>query len=347
MDPRHHRGQTCSSLELGHHRELYQRTLENQPMSRIALLVGIDHYPHDPLTGCAADAKALEQLLATNHDGSPNVLCKTLISGTGNAITRASLRDQISLLFSKSDAELALFFFAGHGFRHPEYGGHIVTPDATSGDEGVTMNQVIEAANKSSARERVIILDCCHSGAAGDFLPGRALLNEGVAILAGCRSEQTTVESGGRGLLSRHLCDALDGGAADVTGQVTLGGLYAYVDEVLTAWDQRPLLKANIARLTSLRRAEPAVALETLRRLPDYFPLPEVDLLLDPSFEPTAEPGNEKNEAIFGHLQRFRAARLVVPVGTEHLYYAAMESRACRLTPLGRFYWHRVERRQL
>jgi hypothetical protein len=29
----------------------------------------------------------------------------------------------------------------------------------------------------------------------------------------------------------------------------------------------------------------------------------------------------------------------VVPVGEEHLYYAAINRRSCRLTPLGQFYW--------
>ena len=38
-------------------------------------------------------------------------------------------------------------------------------------------------------------------------------------------------------------------------------------------------------------------------------------------------------------LQRCRAAKLVEPVGEDHMYYAAMNSRSCALTPLGRHYW--------
>jgi hypothetical protein len=38
-------------------------------------------------------------------------------------------------------------------------------------------------------------------------------------------------------------------------------------------------------------------------------------------------------------LQRMRAARLVEPIGTEHLYWAAMQERPVRLTPLGQHYW--------
>jgi hypothetical protein len=34
---------------------------------------------------------------------------------------------------------------------------------------------------------------------------------------------------------------------------------------------------------------------------------------------------------------------LVEPVGAEHMYFAAIESKACRLTLLGRHYWHVAE----
>ena len=109
---------------------------------------------------------------------------------------------------------------------------------------------------------------------------------------------------------------------------------------MLGAWDQRPLFKSHVSRLVSLRRCEPGLDLAILRLLPIYFPDPDKEFGLDPSFEPDAEPKNEENEKIFLHLQKYRAARLLVPVGEEHMYYAAMNSKSCRLTPLGQFYWN-------
>ena len=38
-------------------------------------------------------------------------------------------------------------------------------------------------------------------------------------------------------------------------------------------------------------------------------------------------------------LQESYEVGLVVPVGEEHMYYAAMNSRACKLTALGGQYW--------
>jgi len=38
---------------------------------------------------------------------------------------------------------------------------------------------------------------------------------------------------------------------------------------------------------------------------------------------------------------------IMVPVGETHLYYAAMNSKACQLTPLGQFYWQLANERKL
>jgi hypothetical protein len=64
-----------------------------------------------------------------------------------------------------------------------------------------------------------------------------------------------------------------------------------------------------------------------------------MELPLAPSYEPTALPRDAEHEATFAILQKCRAAKLVEPVGEEHMYYAAMNSKSCRLTPLGKLYW--------
>jgi hypothetical protein len=81
------------------------------------------------------------------------------------------------------------------------------------------------------------------------------------------------------------------------------------------------------------------VPLCELRRLPEFFVTADGELSLDSSFEPQAEPSHPVNEAIFAILQSCRGAKLVEPVGCKHLYFAAIENKACRLTRLGKFYW--------
>jgi caspase domain-containing protein len=308
---------------------------------RRALVVGIDDYTWAPLAGCVNDANALSSLLRTHENGSPNFAVKTMTQPS-HSITRSSLRSALNKLFSDHDeADIALFYFSGHGTEN-NFGGFIVTPDASKYDEGVSLVDVLTLANKSKARECVIILDSCHSGHLGS-IPAidndQVHLREGVSILTAARAAQVAVETDGRGLFSELVCGALEGGAADVLGSTTVAGVYAYVDQALGPWDQRPLFRANLSKLVSLRNNPPAVAPEILRQLPAWFPTPDHMLPLDPSYEPDAEPNNKEHEQVFAHLQRCRAAKLVDPVGEEHMYFAAMNKTGCQLTPLGKHYW--------
>lgn len=305
---------------------------------RRGLIVGIDDYPSSPLRGCVNDASAIAALLKSHQDGSPNFEGQVLTAGPLN-ITRAVLKGKLAELFGQP-ADVALLYFSGHGFAN-DSGGYLVTQDATKYDEGVSMVDVITTANRSAVREVVIFLDCCHSGALGELpaLDNKTVLREGISLLTASRGSQVAVEIRGHGLFTSLLCAALEGGASDVLGKVTVASIYAYVDQSLGAWEQRPLFKALVSQLISLRDCSPVVPLEVLRLLPKYFSSAGGELHLDPSFEPDAQPRHPDNERIFGNLQRLRAARLVVPVGEEHLYYAAMNSKSCKLTPLGQFYW--------
>jgi hypothetical protein len=314
-------------------------------MAKAAVVVGIDDYDDaPPLSGCENDALAMEELLARNFDGSPNFNCRRLIGSEGR-VTRTKLRAQVDELFNKHGLDVALFFFAGHGAKTSS-GSFLVSQDGVEHDEGLPMAELVSKASGSPSREKIIILDCCHAGAIDQLFASvnSLTLGSGVSILAACRDSELAAELHGSGLFSRTICDALDGGAADVVGDVSVASTYAYLDEVLDVWQQRPVLKANVEKLVTLRRAEPSVSDDKLRKLPKYFPTEDDELALDPSFEPTAEPNHPDNEAAFGDLQRFRGARLLVPIGTEHMYYAAMESRSCKLTPLGKFYWQKAKK---
>jgi hypothetical protein len=307
---------------------------------RKALVIGIDEYPGQPLTGCVADACHMSDLLSKHADGTPNFDCR-LCAAPPSQITRATLREHVAELFA-DEVDVALLYFSGHGFLDAT-GGYLVTQDAARYDEGVSMPDVLTYATRSPAHEVVIILDCCYSGGWGQLpaLAGdQALLREGMAVLAACGPEETALGSSGGGVFTSLLCAGLDGWAADVLGNVTIGSLYSHVELALGAWQQRPVFKANLSRFTPVRRCRPEVELEVLRLATQYFPSPGADLQLDPSYEPQAEPRDAQHELVFSHLQQYRAARLLVPVGEKHLYHAAMNRKWCRLTPLGWFYWH-------
>lgn len=50
-----------------------------------------------------------------------------------------------------------------------------------------------------------------------------AVINEGVTILTASRNTETSMEIAGHGVFTSLLIEALNGGAADVTGHITVG----------------------------------------------------------------------------------------------------------------------------
>lgn len=314
---------------------------------RKALIVGIDDYPNAKLNGCIKDANALATVLEKNGDGSPNFHVKTLTSSNAD-VTRVNLRKDIEKLFT-GKCDVALFYFSGHGIIKST-GGYVVTTDYEKYDEGISMDDILKWANKSEARDKVIILDCCHSGAFGNPNFGDstlAQLNDGITILTACRDSETAILKNGSSVFTSLLLDALQGGAADLRGNITPGHLYAYVDEALGAWDQRPIFKTNISQFVSLRQIPPRVPKETLRKISEYFQNPEEDFKLDPSFEDTDSSAIPENVAIFKDLQKFQSVGLVVPVDAEFMYFAAVNSKSCRLTAIGYQYWRLVKENKL
>lgn len=314
---------------------------------RRALAIGIDDYPGAPLGGCVQDASMIGDLLRTHDDGSSNFDVRTVLSPGGPA-DRASLEREIEKLF-ESKADTAVFFFSGHGSLNV-LGAELVARDGTIGGKGYPLRDLVALAAQSPIDEIVMILDCCYSGDIGStpILPeGFTVLREGMSLLTASRAKQPTLETLVGGVFTTLVCEALTGGAADVLGQATVASVYAYVERVLGPWDQRPIFKSNLSSLTTLRRCRSTVAKDVLKRMITHFRTAEADLQLDPSYEASSQAPEAANVAVLRDLQKLRAAGLVAPVGEEHLYYAAMNSKPCRLTPLGRFYWHLARKNRI
>ncbi len=313
---------------------------------RKALVIGINNYPNSPLIGCVNDAVAFANTISRNGDGSPNFSVKQLIDPK----TKSDLVTSIKDLFS-GDSDIALLYFSGHG-HIDSTDGYLVTPDYTANDEGVRMSQILSIANQSKAKDKIIILDCCYSGKFGS--PSTSAhtsvtqIIEGVVVLTASRDSEVSIEVNGHGMFTNLLIDALHGGAADLRGHITPGSVYAYIDQALGPWDQRPVFKTNVTRFTSLRTIEPAVPSEILRKITEYFPTPEQEFKLDPTYEfDNKDVAIPEHVVIMKNLQKFVSVGLVEPVGEEHMYYAAQNSKGCKLTALGYHYWRLAKENRL
>jgi hypothetical protein len=318
-----------------------------------ALLVGINYYEHGgALFGCVDDAHAVKAVLERDADGSVNFNCR-LLTGTGptDRVSRAELKDAIEDLFKTDDT--ALFYFAGHGHIETA-GGYILASDARRGDEGVALGEILAFANNSSARNKIIVLDSCHSGIAGASPHNDSVstLSEGLTILTASTTEQYATETNGRGVFTSLFVDALAGSAANLTGDITPGSIYAHIDQSLGAWEQRPVFKTNVKSFVSLRKVAPPIVLSELQRLLEFFANPGDEFSLDPSYEPEMkgrDPGmpdpDLDHTRIFAILQRYNRLNLLVPIGASHMWNAAMESKTCKLTALGEHYRRLVEKK--
>lgn len=319
---------------------------------RKALVIGIDKYSTSPLSGCENDAAAIANTLRTNGDGSPNFAVK-LVTSSDTTVTSAVIDTALGELFT-GDAETALFYFAGHGIiSQSTNAGYIVSQDGKRGSWGISLSEILGKANAAYPRIKstVIILDSCNSGYTGEVAGLNneqiSALGTGVTILTACHREGTAAEGSEHGLFTEILLDGLTGASADVLGRITPASVYSHVDQTLGPWEQRPIYKANVQMFVTLRTVAPRIPLDVLRRLPTYFKSPTDQFKLDPSFEPDRQnipehlrgiPVNEENARIFKELQLCNRHGLVTPVDAEHMYYAAINSTACKLTALGAHY---------
>lgn len=311
-----------------------------------ALIVGLNNYLDCALEWCDNDAVAMKDLIESNGDGSPNFDVVPII----DSCSKETLYDAIKKLFS-DDADIALLYFSGHGADAD--GGYLCTTDFTNRNLGVRMTDILQLANNSHCKNKVIILDCCFAAKMGEsiLVNNNSVLGEGVTIIAASQSWQTSGENNAiqHGVFTELLIQGLKGGAADISGNITPASLYSFVDQSLGAWQQRPVFKTNISQFLPLRTISAKVPKSILRKLSVYFENPTDEFKLDPSYEYTnalsiehqvVEPyADSTHIAIFKELQLFESVGLIEPVGTEHMYFAAMENKSCKLTALGLHYW--------
>ncbi|MES2387042.1 MAG: caspase family protein [Bacteroidota bacterium] len=311
---------------------------------RKALVIGIDYYENvSKLRGCVNDAFNVKTVLERHSNGTKNfdVLLKYSL-GSDSKIIRSELKKDVKKLFSDK-ADIALFYFSGHGYIEST-GGYLVTSECSDGDDGLPMNELLTIANESKATNKIIILDCCHAGVMGNNTPNedKAFLSEGLTILTASSQDQYALEIDGTGVFTSLFVDAMNGSASNLVGDVTPGSIYAHIDQSLGPWEQRPIFKTNVRNFTTLRKVQPPITLEDLKKITEYFTDKGMEFKLDPSFEPQSENPNEDNVRAFSNLQKYNRVNLVVPVEATHMYFAAMQSKSCRLTVLGEHYWNLI-----
>jgi hypothetical protein len=321
---------------------------------RIALVVGVNDYEDSrlKLTAAVNDAVAVKRLIERHADDELNFGCRLLTSDR-TTITRRLLRQELEQLFSPDIDGDILFYFSGHGRLTPE-GGVLVTHDGVPGDWGVGMAELMALANQSRAANVLIMLDCCHAGAAGAEPMGRdgfySTLRDNVTVITASSRSQSAGEAGIHGFFTQALIDALEGGGADMLGDVSPSAIYRCIERRSNNFGQRPIYKSSTTRSFVVRHCPPVLPKSDLRKLPEIFSTPEARYALDPEYEPD-EPGAPEavaapaavpwKQEISQLFKRYRNAALLRPCDPkEQLYWTARRSHSVELTPAGKEWWH-------
>ena len=231
-------------------------------MSRIALVVGINYYKHvSSLYGCVDDAHAVKAVLERHGGGIVNFGCQLLTgTGPGDTVARAELKDQVAQLFSTA-AETALFYFAGHGHIEAT-GGYLVASDATRGDEGLSLAEVLTLAMRRRPPTGSSFWTAATPASPGRSPDSETRLRsakECTALphrLEGARQTSTRRKRTG-GACSRPCSGRrLSGAAANLTGHISPAAS-TRTSTSPSARGAAPRVQANVKEFVSLREVEP------------------------------------------------------------------------------------------
>jgi len=151
-----------------------------------------------------------------------------------------------------------LVYYAGHGLLGRNGNLYLAAQDTRKkhvATTAISVNGLLDLMQESNCKKRILVLDCCHSGAAGsgvelrgavDSTLGAASKSHGTYILTASTGLQTAAEreEDGHGLFTKYLIEGLETGNAARPGSVsiTADDLYNYVHaRVVGSGSQEPL----------------------------------------------------------------------------------------------------------
>ncbi|MCI5157308.1 MAG: DUF1566 domain-containing protein [Candidatus Electrothrix sp. AUS1_2] len=215
------------------------------PEKRYAILIASSEYsPESGLTRLRCpenDVRAVDEILRSPDFGN---FTETFVFR--NAPSYEILPRLNSVLADAGKDDLVLIYFSGHGKLNRL--GHLCLTTVNTDSKALEATSIRASTIKSYfdlsySRKKILLLDCCYSGAAGEeFARTRGGVNEelqlmssgqGTFIMTASSGIQTAVEKEGDryGLFTKHLVQGIRSGEADKDedGFVDMQELYEYV----------------------------------------------------------------------------------------------------------------------
>src|ERR687894_1474660 len=232
---------------------------------RRALVVATYEYADAGLRRLAAPEHDAESLATVLGDPQIADFDVTMLVNQPHHVVGEAIADFYS---EASREDLTLLYFTGHGLKDDEGRFYLAMTNTRRSAlmfTAISGAQLNDAMDASPSRRKVLVLDCCYSGA---FPAGRtAKADEGVqtlerfqgkgrAVLTASDATQYAFEgdalsgSASSSVFTRHLVEAIRTGAADLDedGDIALDELYSYVYDRVVAElpQQRPKKQEDV-----------------------------------------------------------------------------------------------------
>ncbi len=221
-----------------------------------ALLIGISEYGEgfNPLPQAISDVKALRRVLLDPDLGSFSRDNVTILENP----TCKEMETGISKFFSegkRGKEDFAFFYFSGHGWKDKNASEFYLVSSDSSIEEGnfISSTFLAKKSRESHADRKVLVFDCCFSGALQDTLIAKGkgpfepivredikdkLSGEGVALLTSCDKDEYSyiLPEFDLSIYTHYLIKGIENGAADIDGNgfITAGELHKYATTELS-----------------------------------------------------------------------------------------------------------------
>jgi WD40 repeat protein len=256
-------------------------------MSRDALVVGINTYRYlSSLQAPANDAEAIAQQLQTCGEFRVQRLPETIqtgqpLVGQKTQVTLRELEAALVKLFKPQGTHIphtALFYFSGHGIQKDAgiQEGYLAVSDSNpdTGFYGLSLFWLRRLLQESPVRQRIIWLDCCHSGELLNFLEADPGARPGTdrLFMAASREYEAAYESldSPYSVFTQAILEGLDPKRVD-GGVVTNYSLTDWVSHSLKGEIQQPLFENSGSEII-LTRQMGAVSQPKLLKTKDICP---------------------------------------------------------------------------
>ncbi len=295
-------------------------------MSRDALVVGINTYQHLPhLRAPAHDAEAIAHCLQTYGEFRVHRVPEIIQNhqpriGQKTQVTLRQLEAALINLFKpkgQNVAHTALFYFSGHGMQRDAgiQEGYLAVSDSAPdvGFSGLSLFWLRRLLQESPVRQRIVILDCCHSGELLNFLEADPGAKAGTdrLFMAASRDYESAYESleSSYSVFTQAVLNGLQPEHSE-TGIVTNHTLTGWVNHALKAEVQQPLFESSGSEIiltrhtqtTAIKRGMPSSDICPYRGL-EFFD------------EPHAEYFFGRSELTDQLIEKLRSGRFVSVVG--------------------------------